>query len=72
MVASPVRRACLVLFSTPLVFCSVASAFEQEVAIVPRAKPKAAVDAANNPHADMRVDVPLVLIPVNVTTPLGS
>ena len=72
MVASPVSRVCFILFSSPFVLCSPALAFEREVAIVPRAKPKAAADIANRPRADLRVDVPLVLIPVNVTTPLGS
>jgi VWFA-related protein len=55
-----------------LVFCSAASASERGVTIVPRARPKAAADTANRTPADLRVDVPLVLIPVNVTTPLGS
>jgi Ca-activated chloride channel family protein len=72
MVASPVIRFSFILFSSPFVLCSPALAFEREVAIVPRAKPKAAADIANSPRADLRVDVPLVLIPVNVTTPLGS
>jgi Ca-activated chloride channel family protein len=52
-----------------LAFCSTAAAFERDVAIIPREKPKA---AAASSRADLRVDVPLVLIPVNVTTPLGS
>jgi Ca-activated chloride channel family protein len=72
MLASPFRRACIVLFSSAFVFCSAALASERDVAIVPRAKPKPAVDAASIRPADLRVDVPLVLIPVNVTTPLGS
>src|SRR5260370_19429048 len=72
MVASPVSRVCFILFSSPFVFCSAAFAFEREVEIVPRAKPKAAAEIANSPRADLGVDVPLVLIPVNVTTPLGS
>jgi Ca-activated chloride channel homolog len=63
MVASPVRRACFIF-----IFCSAAPAFEREVAIVPRAKAK----ATDNQRAELRVDVPLVLIPVNVTTPLGA
>src|ERR1700686_854253 len=72
MVASPVRTACFILFTSPLVFCSAAFALEREVEIVPRAKSKAAADAASGPRADLRGDVPLVLIPVNVTTPLGA
>jgi Ca-activated chloride channel family protein len=50
-------------------FCSAATASERDVTIVPRVKPKTVAD---HPHADLRVDVPLVLIPVNVTTPLGA
>jgi Ca-activated chloride channel family protein len=72
MVASPIRTACFILFCSPLLFSSAATASERDVTIVPRVKPKAAPAAADIPHADLRVDVPLVLIPVNVTTPLGS
>ena len=54
-----------------LLFSSALTAFEDRVAIVPRFRPKPAVDSGTL-HADLRVDVPLVLIPVNVTTPLGA
>jgi Ca-activated chloride channel family protein len=69
MVESAVRRACLIFICSPFMFCSAATASEREVTIVPRVKPKA---VAEIPHSDLRVDVPLVLIPVNVTTPLGA
>src|SRR5260370_42309095 len=54
-----------------LLFCSPITAFEESVTIEPRAKPRVAADSAT-PRADLRVDVPLVLIPVNVTSPLGA
>jgi Ca-activated chloride channel homolog len=63
------RTACFILLCSPFVFCPASPAFERDVMIVPREKPKAAADG---PRADLRVDVPLVLIPVNVTTPLGA
>lgn len=53
-----------------LLFCSPITAFEETVTIEPRVKPRVAVDRATQ-RADLRVDVPLVLIPVNVTSPLG-
>src|SRR5260370_30696091 len=54
-----------------LLFCSPITAFEDSVTSEPRAKPRVAADSAP-PRADLRVDVPLVLIPVNVTSPLGA
>jgi Ca-activated chloride channel homolog len=54
-----------------LLFCSPIIAFDETVTIEPRAKPRVAADSAS-PRADLRVDVPLVLIPVNVTSPLGA
>ena len=49
---------------------SVASA-EDNVNIVPRSRAFAAKIPENYPHADLRVDVPLVLIPAHVTNPAG-
>lgn len=45
---------------------------DAKVAIVPRPRLPVAVDPESNRVADLRVDVPLVLIPVHVTTPFGS
>ena len=58
-----------------LQFCSIAAALAQDgqlVSIVPRIRPAAAAEYAASPRADLRIDVPLVLIPVHVTTPLGT
>jgi hypothetical protein len=63
MVESAVRRACLIFICSPFMFCSAATASERDVTIVPRVKPKTVAD---HPHADLRVDVPLVLIPVRL------
>lgn len=41
------------------------------VNIIPRSRGLAAKISENYPHADLRVDVPLVLIPAHVTTPAG-
>ena len=72
MVESPIRTACFILFCSPFLFCPACPASERDVTIEPRVKPKVAAESADRPRADMRVDVPLVLIPVNVTTPLGA
>jgi VWFA-related protein len=42
------------------------------VSIVPHARSESSLGYASYPHADLRVDVPLILIPVHVTTPLGT
>ena len=42
------------------------------VNIIPRSRGLAAKVSEEYPHADLRVDVPLVLIPVHVTTPSGT
>jgi len=42
------------------------------VNIAPRSRGMAAKVSEEYPHADLRVDVPLVLIPVHVTTPAGT
>lgn len=49
----------------PLVWC------DDVVNIVPRSAGLAAKITENYPHADLRVDVPLVLIPVHVTNAAG-
>ncbi len=69
MILTTVLRTALGLAACSLApFCALALA--QEVNIVPRAQPGHAIDASM-PHPDLKVDVPLVLIPVQVTTPLG-
>jgi Ca-activated chloride channel homolog len=42
------------------------------VSIVPGVRSEPVANYAAYPHADLRVDVPLILIPVHVTTPLGT
>jgi VWFA-related protein len=44
---------------------------DDNVNIIPRNRALAAKISEDYPHADLRVDVPLVLIPVHVTTPAG-
>jgi VWFA-related protein len=56
-------------------FCSIATASAQNgplVSITPRVRTEPVANYAAYPHADLRVDVPLILIPVHVTTPLGT
>jgi len=70
-----VRTTRLALFSLVSLFW-IADALAQNdgptVSIVPRARPTPDVAFSALPKADLRVDVPLILIPVHVTTPLGS
>lgn len=69
MISTTVLRTALVTAVCSLApFCAISLA--QEVNIVPRPQPGRAADASML-HPDLRVDVPLVLIPVQVTTPLG-
>jgi Ca-activated chloride channel family protein len=42
------------------------------VSIAPRVRPEPVANYAAYPHADLRIDVPLILIPVHVTTQLGT
>jgi Ca-activated chloride channel family protein len=42
------------------------------VDMVPRVRPEPVANYTAYPRADLRVDVPLILIPVHVTTPLGT
>ena len=44
---------------------------EDNVNIIPRSRGLAAKISENYPHADLRVDVPLVLVPTHVTNPAG-
>jgi VWFA-related protein len=72
-----VRRTAQFIFAFSLLqFGGVWSAFAQHdgplVSIVPRGRSEATASFTTYPHADLRVDVPLVLIPVHVTTPLGT
>ena len=70
-----VRTTRLAVFSLASLFC-IADALAQNdeplVSIIPRARPGADIAYAAFPKADLRVDVPLILIPVHVTTPLGT
>ncbi len=43
-----------------------------QVTITPRIRPGRLADALAPPHADLRVDVPLVLVPAHVTNRLGT
>jgi VWFA-related protein len=56
----------MVATSTFLLTCTLAFQFQYDGPIAPRLRPEAM------PVADLRVDVPLALIPVHVTTELGS
>src|SRR5580704_2181301 len=58
-----------------VLFCCMATGSAQNgpsVEMVPRVRPEPVANYASYPHADLRVDVPLILIPVHVTTPLGT
>src|ERR1700682_1187613 len=46
--------------------------YAQDVKIEPRARRTSVTIPAGVPRVDLHVDVPLVLIPVHVTTPLGA
>ena len=80
MLVSALRATRLAAFCFLLTLCSGAFGFQQNghgaaderVTIVPRVRPAAAPDSSELPRPDLRVDVPLVLIPVHVTTPLGT
>jgi len=62
MVATSIRFSCLLTLASTLGF-----AFQSGGPIVPRLLTKDAL-----PAVDLRIDVPLVQIPVHVTTPLGA
>jgi Ca-activated chloride channel homolog len=58
-----------------VLFCCMATASAQNgpsVDMVPRVRPEPVANYTAYPRADLRVDVPLILIPVHVTTPLGT
>ena len=57
------------MLSTSLLLWSIGLAFQAPVSIEPRLRPAAAPEHL---HADLHVDVPLVLIPVHVTNMLGT
>jgi VWFA-related protein len=59
------------LRATLLVLCG-SLAYAQDVKIDPRSRSAPAAALRDIPPADLRVDVPLVLIPVHVTTPRGT
>lgn len=68
------RTARLAVWSTFLALSSVAFAFQHDgplVSAVPRTS-LVPTSPESRPLADLRVDVPLVEIPVHVTTPLGA
>jgi Ca-activated chloride channel homolog len=58
-----------------VLFCCIAAVSAQNgpsVEMVPRVRPEPVANFASYPRADLRVDVPLILIPVHVTTALGT
>ena len=65
-----------VSFRTPGVAVAVAlfsvTVAQGQVSKKPRTRPRPVAASAGEPRADLRVDVPLVMIPVHVTTPLGA
>ncbi len=65
----------ILLLASVCSFCCVPPAYSQSgpmVKIEPHTRTRAALDPMEFPHVDLRVDVPLVLIPVHVTNPLGA
>jgi VWFA-related protein len=60
----------MVATSTLLLSCALAFQFPYDGPIAPRLRPDS--KAVSPPVADLRVDVPLALIPVHVTTELGA
>ncbi len=55
--------------------CCIGTTFAQSgspVSIVPRVRTEPVANYAVYPHADLRIDVPLILTPVHVTTPAGT
>jgi VWFA-related protein len=71
----PVRTTRLAVIVLLVQFCSIATASAQNgplVSITPRVRTEPIANYAAYPHADLRVDVPLILIPVHVTTSLGT
>src|SRR5271154_6308648 len=69
------RTARLVLILLLVQFCCISTALAQNgpmVSIGPGVRSEPVANYAAYPHADLRVDVPLILIPVHVTTPLGT
>lgn len=75
MLVTSFRTAPLAVLGFLAHLCCAPAAFGQNgptVKIVPRVRAAAAMEAAEEPVINLRVDVPLVLIPVHVTTPLGA
>src|ERR1035438_877306 len=71
----PLRTTRLAVIVLLVQFCSIATASAQNgplVSISPRVRTEPVANYAAYPHVDLRVDVPLILIPVHVTTPLGT
>jgi VWFA-related protein len=71
----PLRTTRLAVIVLLVQFCSIATASAQNgplVSITPRVRTEPIANYAAYPHADLRVDVPLILIPVHVTTSLGT
>jgi len=65
------NRSCLL--ALPVVLCPLALAFQIDGSQgTPVASARFAAPAREMPRADLRVDVPLVLVPVHVITPLGA
>jgi Ca-activated chloride channel family protein len=72
MAASILPRARVLIFAGSLALSPLSFA-QYDGPITPRLNPRmnARISVESLPPADLRVDVPLVLIPVHVTTPLG-
>jgi Ca-activated chloride channel family protein len=69
------RTAGLVLILFLVQFCCISTGLAQNgpmLSIGPGVRSEPVANYAAYPHADLRVDVPLILIPVHVTTPLGT
>ena len=71
-----VRTNCLFVIPCLIQFCFTAKAVAQNdgplVSVVPRVAVAPSANFTPYPKPDLRVDVPLILIPVHVTTPLGN
>ena len=62
----------MVTTSLLLLSCTLTFQFPYDGPIAPRLRPETRAAVAAPPVADLRVDVPLALIPVHVTTELGA
>ncbi len=65
-------RAALAISTFLLFALFIASPLWAQVSIEPRSRPKTSTGSVGSLRADLRVDVPLVVIPVHVTSLLGA